>query len=915
MSSARFVIALALLAAPLAAQQPTAKPARPPRRAAAPAAVQTDTTKRDTTTVKDSLQRFVESFNYRNLGPAAYSGRVTAIAVPPGQGPRPKNIYIGAAGGGIWKTSNGGITWRSVGDGLGMQAIGDIAVAPSDSNVVWAGTGERNSLRSEWWGDGVYKSTNKGGSWTNMGLKQTREIGRIAIDPKNPDVVYVAALGHLWGAGPDRGIYKTTDGGKTWAKVLFVDDTTGFVDLKIDPTDPNVLYAAAWHRLRWGGSHMEGVGKGSGIYKSTDAGATWKRLTDPALKNGLPTDAMGRISLAVSPQNHNLLYAMIQVDKGVTESSQGRWGGVFRSSDGGATWTQVNDLQAVPHYYYDEVILDPSDTNHVFLLFSPVLESKDGGKTFAPDSLARVHVDNHAMWIDPQDPDHWLLGNDGGVYLTRDRGRSWEHQQIPIGQFYTVIVDSAHTPYFLCGGLQDNGVWCGPSATRDRTGITDADWFPVNGGDGMWVQMPPHDPWTVYSGWQFGNFSRLDLRTWKQEPIQPQSLDAGHDSGYEYNWGWTTPLLISQFDSTTIYAGGNKLFKLTHRGNDWQELGPDMTRANRQNPAPEVGSTSYHAIFSISESPRSANILWTGTDDGYVWVTQDGGKTWANVTANFPRGAPTQCWVGAVVASRFADGSAYVVYDCHMRDDYQPHVWRTADFGHSWTEIGQGLPADAGSLTMYESGRTAKVLFVGNVIGAYVTMNGGGRWLRLGKGLPNVPVEQIAMSYAQRDLVVATHGRGLWILPAGPLEELSDSTLGEAAHLFGVSPAYQYREADTYPSFGSRPFTASNPPRGAVITYTLKDVQPDGVKFVITSAAGDTVRTLTGPGYTGVQRVTWDLNRDKPRPRELGGPTSPQELRRVAPGDYIVHMSVGRVKAEQKFTVSDWPMDPQGRLR
>ncbi len=653
MLSARFVIVLALFAAPLAAQQPTAKPARPPRRAAAPAAAQTDTTKRDTTTVKDSLQRFVESFNYRNLGPAAYSGRVTAIAVPPGQGPRPKNIYIGAAGGGIWKTSNGGITWRSVGDGLGMQAIGDIAVAPSDSNVVWAGTGERNSLRSEWWGDGVYKSTNKGGSWTNMGLKQTREIGRIAIDPKNPDVVYVAALGHLWGAGPDRGIYKTTDGGKTWAKVLFVDDTTGFVDLKIDPADPNVLYAAAWHRLRWGGSHMEGVGKGSGIYKSADAGATWKRLTDPTLKNGLPTDAMGRISLAVSPQNHNLLYAMIQVDKGVTESSQGRWGGVFRSSDGGATWTQVNDLQAVPHYYYDEVILDPSDTNHVFLLFSPVLESKDGGKTFAPDSLARVHVDNHAMWIDPQDPEHWLLGNDGGVYLTRDRGRSWEHQQIPIGQFYTVIVDSAHTPYFLCGGLQDNGVWCGPSATRDRTGITDADWFPVNGGDGMWVQMPPHDPWTVYSGWQFGNFSRLDLRTWKQEPIQPQSLDAGHDSGYEYNWGWTTPLLISQFDSTTIYAGGNKLFKLTHRGNDWRELGPDMTRANRQNPAPEVGSTSYHAIFSISESPRSANILWTGTDDGYVWVTQDGGKTWANVTANFPRGAPTQCWVGAVVASRF----------------------------------------------------------------------------------------------------------------------------------------------------------------------------------------------------------------------------------------------------------------------
>jgi photosystem II stability/assembly factor-like uncharacterized protein len=888
---------------PLQAQQPAGR-RRP---------VAADTMKPDTT--PDSLTRFLERFHYRALGPAAYSGRVTAFAVPHTTEPRPKTFYVGAAGGGVWKTVNGGVTWSSVSSGLGSETIGDIAVAPSDTQIVWAGTGEKNSLRSQYWGDGIYKSTNGGRSWTRMGLADTRAIGRIVIHPTGADTVYVAALGHLWGPNAERGVYKTTDGGKTWSRVLFVDDTTGFVDLAMDPGDPNTLYAAAWHRLRWGGSHMEGVGKGSGIYKTTDGGRTWTRLTDSTRHNGLPTDRMGRIGLTISAQNPKVVFAMIQVDRGVTDPAQGRFGGVFRSADGGATWMQVNDLQAVPHYYYDAIFVDPTDSQHVFVATSPLLESKDGGRTFSPESLANVHVDHHALWIDSHDPTHRLLGNDGGAYVTYDGGKAWWHMPIPIGQFYTVIVDSSLVPYQICGGLQDNGVWCGPSATRDSSGIADADWYPVNGGDGMWVQIPPNDPWTVYSGWQFGNVSRLDLRTWKRDDIQPESLDAGAESGYGYTWGWTTPILISRHDSGTVYLGANRLFRLRQGGRDWEALGPDMTRTPRERPAPEVGHTSYHAIFAIAESPRTAAVLWTGSDDGLIWVSRDTGRTWANASGNFPRGAPTDCFVATIAASTHQDGAAWVALDCHHRDDYRPHVWHTTDFGRTWSELVAGLPADRGSLTVFESPRNPKVLWVGTADGVYVTVDGGGRWRRFGRTFPHVMVEALAMSWRQHDLVVATHGRGVYVVGVGPLEEYSDSLLDEAVHLFDVPPAYQFRWRDTRPDDGSAPFLAPNPPRGAVINYYVRDVQSDGVKLVITSASGDTVRTLNGSGIPGLQQVIWDLTSQRPRPRGLGDPTSPAELRRVLPGAYVVHLTLGSRKLEQPIVVTELPPDRLGRIR
>lgn len=862
----------------------------------------------------DPLTRLLGKISYRNLGPAAYSGRVTSLAIPV---PYRRTMYAGAAGGGLWKTSNGGTTWRQIGDSLHNQTIGDVAVAPSDTSIVWVGTGERNSLRSQSWGNGVHRSTDGGRTWRAMGLADSRAIARVVIHPTNPNIVYVAALGHLWGPNAERGVYKTTDGGAHWSRILFVNDTTGATDLELDPSNPDVVYAAMWHRVRLGGARMLGTGSGSGIYRSADGGAHWTRLTDPARASGLPVRDIGRASLAVSPRHPKVVYAMVAVDRAVTDVNAAPFGGVFRSTDAGEHWTQVNDLAANPHYYYDEIVVDPTNDQHVYVLASPLLVSRDGGRSFAVDSLHNVHVDNHALWIDPADSAHMVLGNDGGVYLTRDGGRAWEHAQLPIGQFYTVTVDSSVVPYRVCGGLQDNGVWCGPSRTRDSTGVTDADWYSVNGGDGMWVQVPWHAPHIIYSEWQFGSMSRLDTRTWQRDNIRPLPLDAGSDAGYEYRWGWTAPLILSQHDSSVLYAGANRLFRLHDRGArgiDFELLGPDMTRADRAHPAPEGGNTSYHALFSIAESPRDARIVWTGSDDGLVWLTRDGGATWSNVTSAFPPGAPTECFVSAIAPSHHDAGTAWLSYDCHHRDDYRPHVYRTTDFGRSWSARTTGLPADGGSLTVYADPFNPRLAWVGTAVGVFVTVDEGMHWQRMGRNLPAVSVEKLALSFRQRELVVATHGRGLWVADVRALEEMTDTLLTERVHLFAIPPALQYRYVDTYPSFGSRPWIAPNPPRGATISYWLREAQPGTIDLYVTTAAGDTVRKLTGPGYAGLQSVTWDLGRDRPRPRELGGPTDARELRRVLPGDYLVKMTVGGRKVSQPVRVEEWPPGRVGRI-
>ncbi len=694
-----------------------------------------------------------------------------------------------------------------------------------------------------------------------------------------------------------------------------MNDTSGIVDMAFEPGAPDVIYAASWHRLRLGGSRMQGAGAGSALWRSSDAGRTWTRLTDSTRRNGLPWRDLGRIGVATSPADPKVVYAMVTVDRGIVQGGAQPVGGLFRSADAGATWTRVNDLQPTAHYYYDDVIVDPRNADRLWLTNTPLLSSRDGGRTVGPDSMVNVHVDHHALWIDPDDSDHRLLGNDGGVYLTRDGGRAWEHQVIPVAQFYTVVVDSAHAPYQLCGGLQDNNTWCGPSRTRDSSGVIDADWYPVYGGDGMHVQVPWHDAGTVYAGLQFGNMVRVNLRTWQRDPITPQVLDAGREAGYGLTWGWTSPMLQSQHDSSVVYVGANRVIRLRPARGEWDVISPDLTRADRRRPEADTGSTSYRALFSLAESPRNRDVLWAGSDDGLVWVTRDGGATWTNVTAQLPKDAPVRCFVNHIAASYHAEGTAWLAYDCHHRDDYRPYAYRTTDFGRTWTAIAGGLPPDQSVHTLFESPVNANVVWAGTARGAWVTVDGGRQWHRYGRGLPPVPVEKFSMSFDQRELVLATHGRGLFVASAAPVEALTDSVRADSIALFPVAPTWQYRYSGTLPDFGQRPYVAANPPRGAVIQYWLRDARESNVRLVITDAAGDTVRTLQAPGYAGLQRATWDLTRERQRPRELGAPVSPAELRRVPPGSYTVTLVAGATRRRTTIVVREWPRDPIGRVR
>ena len=761
----------------------------------------------------------LKNLDFREIGPAIMGGRIDDVAVVESN---PNIVYVGPATGGIWRTTNNGTTWEPLFDKESNPSVGDIAIAPSDPSVIWVGTGEPNNRQSSSWGDGIYKSTDAGKTWKNMGLAATKHIGRVVIDPHNPEVVYAAALGHLWGPNPERGVYKTTDGGKTWTQVLKVNDDTGVSDIAMDPESPDTLYAAAYERRRTAFG-FNGGGPDGGIYKTTDGGVTWKKLT-----KGLPYENggdVGRIGLDIYRKDSNIVYAVVQHEKG----------GTFRSEDKGETWKRMGDTDPRPSYY-SQIRIDPNNDLRIWELGASMYFSEDGGKTFTTRRVTKIHGDFHALWIDPANSNHVIAGCDGGIHWSWDNGKTWDFiNTVAIGQFYEVSVDK-QKPYQICGGLQDNGSWCGPSAVPARDGITNDDWTLMPGGDGFYAAIDPVEPWIIYTESQDGHISRRDAKTAQQREIMPEQK-AGEE---HYRFQWNSPMAISNFDHKTIYYGGNYLFKSTDRGDSWVKLGGDLTTGVDRNKlkifgkVPDKNTLSRHdgvehypTITTFSESPLTANVLWVGTDDGNVQVSRDGGKTWKNVVGKVP-GVPTGTYVTRVVASKYGEGKAFVTFDGHRSDDYNVYIFETSDYGESWKAIRKGIPDSAGTVhVIREHPGNANLLFAGTEFGLWVSWDHGANWTALKNNFPVVPVDDIEIQAEQNDLVLATHGRSIWIFDdLTPIEKWDASVANSELTFFPPRTATEFDIRTREWFSGHKKFIGKNPPYGAILNYYLKEAMP-----------------------------------------------------------------------------------------
>ncbi|MGB9912526.1 MAG: WD40/YVTN/BNR-like repeat-containing protein, partial [Candidatus Kapaibacteriota bacterium] len=695
-----------------------------------------------------------DNIKLRAIGPAVFGGRVSDIAVNPYN---KKEFYVAVASGGVWKTTNSGTTFFPVFDTYGSFSIGCIAIDSKNPNVVWVGTGENNSQRSVSWGDGVYKSIDGGKSWKNMGLKNSEHIGKIVIHPQNSDVVYVAAQGPLWGPGGDRGLYKTTDGGKTWELVLKISENTGVTDVVMDPRDPNVLYCASYQRRRHVWTLING-GPEAAIYKTTDGGKSWEKL-----QNGLPSGELGRIGLGLSPADPDIIYAII-------EGNEGK-GGIYRSTDRGASWEKRNSWFSGSAQYYHEVFCDPKNPERVFFVDTYLRLTEDGGKTLRVVSNKNRHVDDHAVWIDPDDTRHFLVGGDGGLYETFDDGNTWRFfANIPTAQFYRITCDNSEPFYFVYGGTQDNNTWGGPSRTTSSGGITNEDWFLVVGGDGYKAQVDPNNPNIVYAMWQYGNLVRYDRKSGEVYYIQPQP-----EKGEALRWNWDTPLLLSQHSSTRIYICANKVFRSDDRGQSWKAISPDLTRQIDRNKLPVMGkiwgpdavaknaSTSFYGnIVAFAESPLDENILIVGTDDGLVQITTNGGSTW-NKIEKFSY-VPETTYVSDVFASHHNKNVIYVTFDNHKNADFKPYVLMTTDLGKTWQSISSNLPENGSVYSIVEDFKDPNLLFVGTEFGLFLSTNRGKEWVQLKGNFPTIAVRDLEIQKRESDLVVGTFGRGIYIL-------------------------------------------------------------------------------------------------------------------------------------------------------
>ena len=698
----------------------------------------------------------MKNLKFRSIGPASMGGRLDDIAVVESD---PRIIYIGSAAGGLFKTINGGISWEALFENQPNPSIGDIAIAPSNPSVVYIGTGEANNRQSSSWGNGVYKTMDAGATWTHLGLDETHHIGRIVVHPTDPNILYVAALGDLWGPNKERGVYKSTDGGATWSQTLYVNENTGVSDIAIDWQSPNILYATTYQHRRTVFGY-NGGGPGSGLYRSTDGGSHWTKLA-----GGLPTNGdVGRCGLDIYRKNTNIVYALIQ---------HATRGGVYRSEDKGVTWTRMSDTDPRPSYF-SQIRVDPNNDLRIWMGGVNIYFSEDGGRNFVQTRFERVHSDVHAIWIDPNNSDHILSGNDGGIWLTYDSGRSWRHlNNVAIAQFYEVAYDF-QKPYHVCGGLQDNYSWCGPSSTTQQDGIGNEDWITVEGGDGFYNRIDPTDPNIIYAESQDGNLSRRDLRTSENKSIRPQE---DNDQAPRYRFQWNSPLMISPHDPKTIYYGGNHLFKSTDRGDTWVRLGEDLTTNADRNKMTILGKeitrdtlsrhdgvAAWPCITAIAESPVKAGVLWVGTDDGNVQMSNDGGKTWSNVVSHIT-GLPKGGYVSRIEPSYKDPGTAYITFDNHRSADYAIYIFMTKNYGDSFSKITSGIPPEAGTVhVIREDPVNMNLLFAGTEFGMFVTFDRGASWHRMKNGLPTVPVFDIQIHPREHDLILATHGRAVWIM-------------------------------------------------------------------------------------------------------------------------------------------------------
>ena len=972
-------------------------------------------------------------FKFRSIGPASMGGRIDDIAVSESD---PNIIYLGYAVGGVFKSENNGTTFEPVFETYSTASIGDIAIHPTNPNIVYVGTGEPNNRQTTSFGDGIYKTTDGGKTFTNIGLKDTQSIARIAIDPKNPETVYVASPGHLFGPNAERGVFKTTDGGKSWSKITFIDEDTGFTDIALDPSNSNTIYAASYQRRR-SGCCFNGGGPGSALWKSTDAGRTWNKLTG----NGLPPGTYGRIALDVSRSNPNVVYAQIETGEtggpvitpggdvmaateatpagaaavtppragqggaggagaatgaaaegqaagggrggpsfnwcnnaGPTRGYQaGRgggggagpqqppsgWtppvldakrGGVFRSENKGNSWTLLSHCNARP-MYFSQLRVDPTTDKTIYVAGLPAAKSLDGGKTFATldeagGHFTPGHVDQHAIWIDPKNPKHIMVGNDGGLDISWDQGRTWDFvNTMATGLAYVVTADMRR-PYYVYIGLQDNGSWGGPSAVRGRGGIMSSDWFGIGGGDGFYTAVDPTDYNMVITESQDGNTNRYDLRTGRGQSIRPvappvraggaaaqQQAGGGGgrggppnvlnaQPGDRYRFNWNTPVIMSPHNPKIVWLGGNRLFKSYNQGDTWV-ASADLTKqidrnkvslmgvpGDRTQLSKNDGVGSYSTIVSTSESPVLPGVVWAGTDDGNLQVSRDGGVTFTEVGRNLPGLPPNhQHWISRIDASHFDAGTAYVSVDGHRSDDLRPYVFVTRTYGQSFESISSNLPPFGNVQVVREDPKNRNLLYVGTEFGLFISLDGGKGWKRFMTNYPTVRTDDIFVHPRDNDLIVATHGRSVWIADdMTPLQQLTPQVQAEDAFLFDLRPAIAYLNDQQRGQQvgGQKVFIGENAPRGAAINYYLKAAASGDVKIAIADVTGKVIRNLDGTKQSGINRVVWNLAPDPPpdQGRGAGGGGGrggvPQA---VEPGTYIVTLAVGGKTLTRPVTV------------